>query len=114
MSDHRVIGFFAYFGSGEVICDGDACIIAGSDAKMRDCISRMSLKGSPTIRKTRFGEIRKGLRLGAAYCFDGEAYSRFHPPAEKAGIKAGPQDFSGETPTGPHFVRVGGMSVSGN
>jgi len=114
MSDHRVIGFFAYFGKGEVICDGDACIIAGSEAKMRDYISRMNLKGSPAIKKTRFGEIKKGLRLGAAYCFDEEAYSRFYPPAEKAGIKAGPQDFPGETPTGLHSVRVGRMRVPGN
>jgi len=114
MSDHRVIGFFAYFPGGEVICDGDACIIAGSEAKMRNHISRMSLKGGPTIRETRFGEIRKGIGLGAAHCFDEEAYSRFQPHAAEAGIKAGPEDFPGETPTGMHFVRVGRMSVSGN
>ena len=118
MSDHEVIGYFAYSAGGAVICDGDACIIAGSEAKMRDYITRMQLQDIPTagltIRKTRFGEIAKGLGLGAAYCFDEEAYNRFYPLSEKAGIKAGPEDFSGETPTGMHFVRVGRMSVSGN
>ena len=110
----KVIGFFAYSGSGEVICDGDACIIAGSEAKMRDYISRMNPGGRLTIKKTRFGEIKKGLSLGAAYCSDEESYNRFYPLAGKAGIKAGPRDFSGETPTGLHFVRIGRMSVSGN
>ncbi|WP_207678899.1 hypothetical protein [Desulfonema magnum] len=81
---------------------------------MKDYVSRMNLKGSPAIKRTRFGEIKKGLGLGAAYCFDEESYGRFYPSAQKAGIKAGPEDFSGETPTGLHFVRVGKMSVSGN
>jgi len=54
------------------------------------------------------------MRPGGAYCFDEEAYGRFQPHAEKAGIKAGPQDFSGETPTGLHFVRIQWMTVSGN
>lgn len=114
MPDHRVIGFFAYFPGGEVVCDGDACIIAGSEDSMGDYISRMNLRGTPTVRKTRLGEIIKGMRLGGAYCFDEEAYCRFQPHAEKAGIRTGPQDFSGETPTGLHFVRIQRMTVSGN
>ena len=34
-------------------------------------------RGSPslTIKKTRFGKIMTGLRLGAAHCFDEEAYN---------------------------------------
>ncbi len=114
MPDHRVIGFFAYFPDGNVVCDGDACIIAGSEAKMGDYVSRMGLKGTPTVKKTRFGEIRKGLGLGAAYCFDEESYGRLQPHAAEAGIKAKPQNFSGETPTGLHFVRIQRMTVSGN
>jgi len=112
MSDHRVIGFFAHFPGGEVICD--ACIIAGSETKMRDCVSRMSLKGGPTIRKTRFGEIRKGIGLGAAYCFDEEAYSRFQPgtvchrkiffmkKTPRAGGASGEPHEAGKTQMSPH------------
>jgi len=64
-----------------------------------------SLKGT-RIKKTRFGEILKGLDLGAAYAFDEEAYSRFDPLAERAGLPMTPQDFSGPSPTGVHFVRI--------
>jgi hypothetical protein len=34
------------------------------------------------IKKTRFGEIVSGLRLGAVYAFDEEAYQRFYPLAQ--------------------------------
>jgi hypothetical protein len=32
-----------------------------------------------TVRKTRFGEIARGLSLGAAYAFDAQSYGRFEP-----------------------------------
>ncbi len=82
--DTRVIGYFAYTPPMYVVCDGDACIIAGSEAGMKRYIEAMvsgSLKGT-RIKKTRFGEILKGLELGAAYAFDEEAYNRFHPLAK--------------------------------
>jgi len=31
MPGHKVIGYFAYFSKQAVFCDGDACIIAGSE-----------------------------------------------------------------------------------
>jgi hypothetical protein len=48
----------------------------------------------------------KGLDLGAAYAFDEEAHDRFHPLAKKAGLPMTPQDFSGPSSTGMHFVRI--------
>ncbi len=39
MSYHKVIGYFAYHRGGEVICDGDSCIIAGSEEKMKAYIA---------------------------------------------------------------------------
>ena len=104
----RVIGYFAYTPPMHVICDGDACVIAGSEAGMKRYAEAMVsglLKGT-RIKKTRFGEILKGLELGAAYAFDEEAYNRFHPLAKKAGLPMTPQDFSGPSPTGMHFVRI--------
>ncbi len=85
--DTRVIGYFAYTPPMHVICDGDACVIAGSEAGMKRYAEAMVsglLKGT-RIKKTRFGEILKGLELGAAYAFDEEAYNRFHPLCQKGG-----------------------------
>ena len=67
-----------------------------------------------TIIKARFGEIMQGMNRGGAYSFDEESYNRFYPLAVKAGMKIGPEDFSGETPTGLHFVRVQKMGISTN
>ncbi|MEA1877687.1 MAG: hypothetical protein U9N86_12570, partial [Bacteroidota bacterium] len=62
---HKVIGYFAYkSGTVNVICDGESCLIAGSESKMTDYISTLS-ESSPnlcTIRKTRFGEIFEGMK----------------------------------------------------
>ncbi len=118
MSDHKVIGYFAYHPGGEVICDGDSCIIAGSEEKMKSYIEDFGKNTKntkkPTIKKTRFGEIKRGMELGGAYSFDEESYSRFHPPARKAGINAGPEDFSEQRPGRVHLVRVQKMPLSRN
>ena len=64
-----------------------------------------SIKGT-RIKKTQFGEILKGLELGAAYIFDEGAYNRFHPLAKMAGPPMTPQDVSRPSPTGLHFVWI--------
>ncbi len=86
--DSKVIGYFAYAPSAEVICTGDACVIAGSYSAMKEYIFEVDPdgQGSDKIKKTRFGEIVKGLRLGAAYAFDEESYGRFYPLAKQEGI----------------------------
>ena len=102
-----VMGWFAFAGPS-ALCDGDACVIAGSQEALRRIIARRARRGAPalTIKQTRFGEIMTGLRLGAAYCFDEEAYNRFFPLAQREGFSLGSEDFSDPGPGGLHLVRV--------
>ncbi len=66
--DTKVIGYFAYRSPTEIACDGDACLIAGSRAAMRRYLSISDPKNvdTHTIKKTRFGEIMKGMFTGAS------------------------------------------------
>ena len=104
----RVVGYFAFNPPMDVVCDGDACVVAGSEAAMKEYIAKLgvSAKNFPDIRKTRLGDILVGMYQGGAYAFDEESYNRFYPIAAKAGIDIGPQDFSMPGPTGMHFVHV--------
>jgi len=106
-NDAKVIGYFAQSSPSEVVCDGDACVIAGSDSDLRAYISKLGPgeEINHTLKKTRFGEIMRGMRLGAAYAFDEIAYNRFYPLAKREGLELGPEDFL-PTATGRHFVRV--------
>ena len=83
-----MIGYFAY-SKGVVFCDGVSCVIAGSEELMKQYI-----KGSDndntcnyTIKKTRFGEILKGLKNDGIYSFDKESYGRFLPLIRSKNIK---------------------------
>ncbi len=51
-------------------------------------------------------KIMTGLRRGAAYCFDEQAYNRFLPLAQMEGLSLGPEDFSDPGPHGVHLLRV--------
>jgi hypothetical protein len=116
MSDHKVIGHIAYLTKLEIVCDGDSCLVAGSSKKMKSYLEQRNPDASDkvTIVKARFREIMQGMMRGGAYSFDEESYNRFYPLAAKAGMKIGLEDFSGETPTGLHFVRVQKMDISTN
>jgi hypothetical protein len=77
-SPSRVIGYFSYSDRRNVLCDGDACIIAGSEELMKSYLQRISKDNKKDIiRKTRFGEILDGLKQGGAYAFDAQSYNRF-------------------------------------
>ena len=104
----KVIGYFAYATASEVFCDGDACVIAGSEADLKRYLQALTddERKKYTLRKTRFTEIISGMSLGAAYAFDESAYNRFYPLASGEGLNLGPEDFSGPSPTGRHFVRI--------
>jgi hypothetical protein len=110
---HSLIGYLAQTSRFTVLCDGDACIIAGSEAKLKDYLAATGA-GQPQpyeIKKARFEDLLRVLRLGGAYAFDEEAYNRFYPQAQRAGLKVGPEDFSTPPPAGLarpaiHLVRV--------
>ena len=107
--DAKVIGYFAYASQTDVVCDGDACVIAGSDEDLRTYISELGVADgiTHTVKKTRFGEIMRGMNLCAAYAFDEEAYNRFYPLARREGYDFGPEDFSATGPgKGVRLVRV--------
>ena len=88
--DTKLIGYFAFrAGTMYAFCDGDACVIAGSEKALKTYIIKLGkgeIKGY-TIKKTRYGEILKGLKMGAAYAFDKEAYDVFYPLAKDGGLK---------------------------
>jgi hypothetical protein len=85
----KVVGYFAYLSPTQVVCsDVDACVVSGSIKAMEEYLTEIDpLRTSKaTVKKTRFGEIRRGLQLGAAYAFDKEPYARFYPLAVEAGV----------------------------
>ena len=87
----KVLGYFSYTESGKVCCDGDACIIAGSEEKMRFYIDNLPKSGErDIIKKTRFDEVINGLRKGGEYAFDEESYNRFYDLATLNGIEGLP------------------------
>ena len=106
--DTKVIGYFAYSAPTQVVCTGHACVIAGSEAAMRRHLAEVDSSGrlSHTIRKTRFGEILQGLRLGGAYAFDSESYSRFYPLARMAQLDVKEADFEEAHRRGDKFFTV--------
>jgi hypothetical protein len=115
-SHSKVIGFFAYRSRDEVVCvEHDACLIAGSEEAMRQYVREFAGRTSAlfTIRKTRFGEILDGIRIGAAYGFDEESYSRFLPLARAAGLQAADADFKKAHAQGLRFFtfRTCGMHL---
>jgi hypothetical protein len=67
--DTKVVGYFAYLSPTQVVCsDVDACIISGSIKALEEYLAETEPLGvsKATVKKTRFGEIRRGLQLGAA------------------------------------------------
>ena len=106
--DSKIIGYFAYSSPMGVICDGDACVISGSEQAMRNYIkSALTESTKPvTIKKTRFYEIAQGLKMGAPYAFDEQSYNRFYPLANKTGLNLKEEDFSEPAQTGIHFVVI--------
>jgi len=107
--ESRVIGYFAYLSPVEVVCtDVDACVVSGSSGAMEEYLAEMYPRRTPvaTVKKTRFGEILRGLELGAAYAFDKESYARFYPLALEAGIPVGAADFDKQREAGGRFFTV--------
>ncbi len=85
-SDSTLVGFFAQRDL-QLICDGDACVVAGSRQQMAAIIGFHGLNLQDyRVRKTTAAEVIHGLQLGGAYCFDQQAYDRLLPAAQAAGL----------------------------
>jgi len=104
----KVIGYFAYASPTEVVCTGEACVITGSYRAMQEYILEIDPNGRKrtTIKKTRFGEIMKGLQLGAAYAFDEESYGRFYTLAKQDGLDVVDADLKKHKGEGLRFFTV--------
>jgi hypothetical protein len=108
----KVIGYFAFrIGSMNIVCDGDACLIADSEGALRGYISKLMGEGVTgyRIKKTRYEEIIQGMRLGGVYAFDEGAYNRFLKVAKADGSKM--VEFKPENDPGPHRDAVRLMRV---
>jgi len=106
--ESKVIGYFAFVPPSEALCEGDACVIAGSESSIKEYLSSMAPDSTKQfrIKKTRFGEILQGMKRGAPYAFDETSYNRFFPIANKFGFNLKEEDFSVPTETGRHFVLI--------
>ena len=107
----KVIGYFAFASPTEVVCTGDAgdaCVISGSVRAMKAFLSKIDPDGQKghTVKKTRFGEILRGLKLGASYGFDKESYKKFYPLALKEGIPVSEANFEEMKSKGFRFFTV--------
>jgi len=53
--DSKVIGYFSYNSPSEVVCNGGACVISGSEEKMKTYLKTVVSESSNknTIRKAR-------------------------------------------------------------
>ena len=88
-NETKVVGYFAHLSQTDVVCTGgNACVVAGSTEAMQEYLADIggNTLAKATVKKTRFGEILRGLALGAAFAFDKESYERFYPMALREGI----------------------------
>ena len=106
--NHKVIGYFAFASPTEVVCTGGACVISGSVRSMKTFLMEIDPDGQKkrTIKKTRFGEILRGLKLEAAYAFDEESYKKFYPLARQEGLLVAKANFEEMKSKGFRFFTV--------
>lgn len=112
---HKVVGYFSHSPIGGVFCDGDACIIAGTESLMYSYIEAMLIcddktkKEKSLVRKTKFGEVLAGLAQGGSYAFDKESYLKFFSFVKKYELNNFPEPegfLSKQSPAGLHFIRI--------
>jgi len=104
-----VVGHFAFMSPMEVVCtDVNACVVAGSRTAMEQYLAEAHphRAADTTVKKTRFSEILRGLKLGAGYAFDEESYRTFYPLARRAGLPVEAGDFAPGREQGGRFFTV--------
>ncbi len=107
-----LVGYVAQT-SGNVLCDGDACIVFGSRLKLKSYLASNPQTAAIgyAIKKAWSDDILTVLRMGAAYAFDEEAFHLFYPLAQQSGLNLPQANFRTPPPaelTQPaiHLVRV--------
>jgi len=108
MSADQIIGYLAMKSRSELVCDGEALIIAGSHATLKRMLAKGAIDpvSSYKILKARFAEVVSGLARGGAYAFDRESYGRFSRLAKEERIPCGDFDFTPPTPDDIMLVTV--------
>jgi len=81
----KTIGYFAIHHPIDVLCEGEACIIAGSQSALNRYKKTLTADAEFQNRKTSLGEILEGLSRGGAYAFDEDSYNLFYPLANRHG-----------------------------
>jgi hypothetical protein len=80
------IGYIALHLPDGVLCEGDACIVAGVPSDLhRYARAQAGFPSSPSLKKVFFEEILLGLAQGGEYVLDRRAYRRFYPLAQAMG-----------------------------
>jgi hypothetical protein len=106
-TDDLIIGYVSRQGMN-MACDGDACIVAGTREAMVAILQyHRRDPAQQVIEPARCSQILQAIALGGAYAFDEQAYGRFLPEAQQAGLPLVEEDFSDPGPTGIHLVRIG-------
>ena len=106
----KVVGYYAIRrGTPSILCDEDACVIGGNRKDVEYYITVLSdgFLEDYDIKKTTFGEIYKGMRMGGVYALDEKAYSVYLPLAKVKGMN--PVEFKIEgddKPPHPDAVRL--------
>jgi hypothetical protein len=98
--EKSIIGYFAFTRNGHVACDGTACLVAGSYKSMKHFLAKSHplQAANHKILKTTYGEIRTGMKMGAAYAFDAQSYARLKTLAHADGIDLPDANFLPEHP----------------
>jgi hypothetical protein len=117
-STRTLVGYVAQI-SGNVLCDGDACVVFGSRLKLKSYLASNPQTAALgyAIQKAWSDDILTVLRMGAAYAFDEEAFHLFYPLAQRAGMNLPQADFRTPAPAGLaqpaiHLVRVQWFAAS--
>ena len=111
----KVIGYFALRkNSVNMLCDGDALVIAGSQQLMTRYITKLAVDRSSKykVKKTRYGEIIQGMQMGGVYTFDKISFNKFLPLLKSEGKVIAELKFADDPK--PHPDAVGLMRVSWN
>ena len=111
----KVVGYFAIRrGSSNLLCDGEACVIAGSQQLMTRYIVKLAgdTLSNYQVKKTRYGEIMKGMQMGGIYSFDQKAFNKFLPLLKAEGKSIAEIKFADDPK--PHDDTVRLMRISSN